>query len=127
MLVGAGVSLFEALKLIADTTDNTVVAEAVANVRQGVADGQLLSQAVIAEPAFPSLMGEMIGVGEETGALEGHLLKIASFYEEEADRAVQQVTGMLTPALTIGVGLLVGFVAVVQFSSIYSIAKAFPD
>jgi type IV pilus assembly protein PilC len=127
MLVGAGVSLFEALKLIADTTDNTVVAEAVANVRQGVADGQLLSQAVIAEPVFPSLMGEMIGVGEETGALEGHLLKIASFYEEEADRAVQRVTGMLTPALTIGVGLLVGFVAVVQFSSIYSIAKAFPE
>ena len=72
-------------------------------------------------------MGEMVGVGEETGSLEGHLLKIAGFYEEEAERAVAQVTGMLTPALTIGVGFLVGFVAVVQFSSIYSIAKAFPD
>lgn len=127
MLVGAGVSLFEALKLISETTDNTVISAAIARIRSGVADGQLLSQAVFSEPVFPPLMGEMIGVGEETGALEGHLLKIAGFYEEEAERAVAQVTGMLTPALTIGVGLIVGFVAVVQFSSIYSIAKAFPD
>jgi type IV pilus assembly protein PilC len=127
MLVGAGVSLFEALKLISDTTDNTVISAAIARIRSGVADGQLLSQAVITETVFPPLMGEMIGVGEETGSLEGHLLKIAGFYEEEAERAVARVTGMLTPALTIGVGLLVGFVAVVQFSSIYSIAKAFPD
>ncbi len=127
MLVGAGVSLFEALKLISETTDNTVVAEAIARVRSGVADGQLLSQAIVAETVFPPLMGEMVGVGEETGQLENHLLKIAGFYEEEAERAVERVTGMLTPALTIGVGLLVGFVAVVQFSSIYSIAQAFPE
>jgi len=127
MLVGAGVSLFEALRLISDTTDNVVIAESVVRIRSGVSDGQLLSQAIRSEEVFPELMGEMVGVGEETGSLEGHLLKIAGFYEEEADRAVAQVTGMLTPALTIGVGFLVGFVAVVQFSSIYSIAKAFPD
>ena len=127
MLVGAGVSLFEALRLISDTTDNVVIAESVVRIRSGVSDGQLLSQAIRSEEVFPDLMGEMVGVGEETGSLEGHLLKIAGFYEEEADRAVAQVTGMLTPALTIGVGFLVGFVAVVQFSSIYSIAKAFPD
>lgn len=127
MLVGAGVSLFEALKLIADTTDNTVIAESIARIRTGVADGLLLSQSIEAEPVFPPLMGEMIGVGEETGQLESHLLKISTFYEDEAEKAVNRVTGMLTPALTIGVGLLVGFVAVVQFSSIYSIAKAFPE
>lgn len=127
MMVGAGVSLFEALKLIEETTDNTVVAEAVSRIRTGVSDGQLLSQAVATETVLPPLMAEMIGVGEETGSLETHLLKVASFYEEEAERAVAKVTGMLTPALTIGVGLLVGFVAVVQFSSIYSLTKAFPE
>jgi type IV pilus assembly protein PilC len=127
MMVGAGVSLFEALKLIEETTDNTVVAEAVSRIRTGVSDGQLLSQAVATETVLPPLMAEMIGVGEETGSLETHLLKVASFYEEEAERAVARVTGMLTPALTIGVGLLVGFVAVVQFSSIYSLTKAFPE
>jgi len=126
MMVGAGVSLFEALKLIEETTDNTVVAEAVSRIRTGVSDGQLLSQAVATETVLPPLMAEMIGVGEETGSLETHLLKVAAFYEEEAERAVAKVTGMLTPALTIGVGLLVGFVAVVQFSSIYSLTKAFP-
>lgn len=67
MLVGAGVSLFEALKLASETTDNLVLAEAVANVRSNVGDGKLFSQAIAGDPIFPPLMSEMIGVGEESG------------------------------------------------------------
>ncbi|MGB2855551.1 MAG: type II secretion system F family protein [Dehalococcoidia bacterium] len=127
MLVGAGVSLFDALKLTSETTDNTVIRESVTNVRSRVGDGQLFSQAVIADPLFPSLMGEMIGVGEEAGSLEGQLSKVAVFYEEEAERAISQVTSTLTPALTIGVGLVIGLVAVTIFSSIYSMVDVLPD
>lgn len=127
MLVGAGVSLFDALKLTSETTDNTVIRESVTNVRSRVGDGQLFSQAVVADPLFPSLMGEMIGVGEEAGSLEGQLSKVATFYEEEAERAISQVTSTLTPALTIGVGLVIGLVAVTIFSSIYSMVDVLPD
>ncbi|MGB2884133.1 MAG: type II secretion system F family protein [Dehalococcoidia bacterium] len=127
MLVGAGVSLFDALKLTSETTDNTVIRESVTDVRSRVGDGKLFSQAVIADPLFPSLMGEMIGVGEEAGSLEGQLSKVAVFYEEEAERAISQVTSTLTPALTIGVGLVIGLVAVTIFSSIYSMVDVLPD
>ena len=126
MLVGAGVSLFDALKLASETTDNLVLSEAVNNVRSNVSDGKLFSQAIAADPLFPGLMSEMIGVGEESGSLEGHLLKVSAFYEEEAEKAIAQVTGMLTPALTIGVGLIIGLIAVTIFSSIYSLVGALP-
>jgi type IV pilus assembly protein PilC len=127
MLVAAGVSLFEALKLASETTDNLVLGEAVANVRSNVGDGKLFSQAIAGDPIFPPLMSEMIGVGEESGSLESHLLRISAFYEEEAEIAIARVTGMLTPALTIGVGLIIGLVAVTLFSSIYSLVGALPQ
>jgi len=127
MLVAAGVSLFEALKLASETTDNLVLAEAVANVRSNVGDGKLFSQAIASDPIFPGLMSEMIGVGEESGSLESHLIKVSAFYEEESERAIAQVTGMLTPALTIGVGLMIGLIAVTIFSSIYSLVGALPE
>jgi type IV pilus assembly protein PilC len=127
MLVAAGVSLFEALKLASETTDNLVLAEAVANVRSNVGDGKLFSQAIASDPIFPGLMSEMIGVGEESGNLESHLIKVSVFYEEEANAAIAQVTGMLTPALTIGVGLMIGLIAVTIFSSIYSLVGALPE
>jgi type IV pilus assembly protein PilC len=127
MLVGAGVTLFEALKLTSETTDNSVIAEALTRVRERVGDGQLLSQAVIIDPVFPSLMGEMVAVGEEAGSLQEQLTRVSNFYEEEAERAVAQITGMLTPALTVGVGLMIGLIAVTIFSSIYSMAGALPE
>jgi len=127
MLVAGGVSMFDALRLVSETTDNLVLSEAVTNVRTNVGDGKLFSQAVAADPIFPPLMSEMIGVGEESGSLESHLLKVSAFYEEEADRAIAQVTGMLTPALTIGVGIFVGLIAVTLFSSIYSMVGALPQ
>jgi len=127
MLVGSGVSMFDALKLASETTDNLVLSESVAEVRSGVGDGKLLSQAIAADPVFPSLMAEMIGVGEESGSLETHLMKVSTFYEEEAERAIASVTGMLTPALTIGVGVIIALVAVTMFSSIYSLAGALPQ
>lgn len=126
MLVGGGVSMFDALRLVSETSDNLVLKDALADVRSRVGDGKLFSQAVSADPIFPMLMSEMIGVGEESGSLESHLLKVSAYYEEEAERAISQVTGMLTPALTIGVGIIIGLIAVTLFSSIYSMVGALP-
>jgi type IV pilus assembly protein PilC len=127
MLVGGGVPLFDALRLVSETTESLVLKDALANVRASVGDGKLFSQAVAAEPLFPQLMAEMIGVGEESGSLESHLLKVSGYYEEEAERAISQVTGALTPALTIGVGIIIGLIAVTLFSSIYSMVGALPQ
>ena len=127
MLVGAGVSLFDALKLTSETTDNTVVSESIGDIRVRVGDGQLFSQAVAADPLFPGLLPEMISVGEEAGSLEGQLVKVSEFYLEESERAISQVTSTLTPALTIGVGLIIGLIAVTIFSSIYSVVGVLPD
>jgi type IV pilus assembly protein PilC len=127
MMVGAGVTLFDGLKLASETTDNTVLAESVASVRTGVGDGLTFSSAVAHDEWFPDLMGEMIAVGEESGSLEEQLNKVSDFYQKEAERALAMVTGMLTPALTIFVGVIIGLVAVTIFSSIYSIAGVLPD
>ena len=127
MLVGGGVSLFDALKLTAETTDNIILAESLAGVRNKVSEGKLLSEAVGADPMFPMLLPEMIKVGEESGTLTEQLSRISGYYEEEADRAMSQVTGMLTPALTIGVGAVIGLIAVTIFSSIYSMVHVIPE
>jgi type IV pilus assembly protein PilC len=126
MLVGAGVTLLDALKLTSETTDNIVIAEAIAGARARMADGQLFSEAVIADPFYPVLMAEMIGIGEESGSLEEQLTKVSTYYEAEADRAIETVTGMLTPALTVGVGLLIGLIAVSIFGSIYQTIGSMP-
>jgi len=123
MLVGAGVSLFEALELTGDTTENVIVRESLKNMREGVGEGKLLSQAMADDILFPPLMAELVGIGEETGNLETQLSKVSTFYEEEAEAAISKVTGMLTPLLTVGVGLMIGFVAITMFSSIYGMAS----
>jgi type IV pilus assembly protein PilC len=123
MLVGAGVSLFEALELTTETNDNSVIAESLNGVRSRVGEGQLFSEAMAADPMFPPLMAELVGIGEETGNLESQLSKVSAFYEEEAEAAIARVTGMLTPALTVGVGLMIGFIAITMFSSIYGMAS----
>ncbi len=127
MLVGAGVTLLDALKLTSETTDNIVIAEAIAGARARMADGQLFSEAVTADSFYPVLMAEMVGIGEESGSLEEQLTKVSVYYEAEADRAIETVTGMLTPALTVGVGLLIGLIAVTIFGSIYQTIGSMPE
>ncbi len=127
MLVGAGVSLIDALKLASDTTENKAIREAVDTVRLKVGDGQMFSEAVSDDPIFPLLMSEMVSIGEESGVLEEQLSKISGFYEEEAEASITQLTGMLTPALTILVGGVIAFIAIAIFSSIYGMVDVLPD
>jgi len=123
MLVGAGVSLFDALQLSVETSTNVKVGDSLSHVREGVGEGQLFSEAMRRDPLFPPLMAEMVGIGEETGNLENQLTRVSTYYEEEADAAIARVTGVLTPALTVGVGLLIGFIAISIFGSIYGMAS----
>jgi type IV pilus assembly protein PilC len=121
MMVRSGVPLTEALGLCADTAANAVVKDRLIKCNEAVLSGQTLSQAMAAQPIFPVLMSQMVGIGEETGRLDSNLETLAGFYEIESARAISRLTNMLGPGMIIIVGLVVGFVAVTLFSSIYSI------
>lgn len=121
MMVRTGVPLTEAMALCIDTASNAVVKDRLIRTNDGVLAGATLSQAMAVYPIFPVLMTQMIGIGEETGRLESNLDTLAGFYEKEAERAIARLTGMLGPGMIVIVGLVVGFVAVTLFSSIYSI------
>lgn len=122
MMVRSGVPLTETLNLSADIAGNAVVQDKLLKCNEAVLSGKPLSQAMIAQPIFPVLMSQMVGIGEETGRLEQNLETVAGFYEAESTRAVNQLTSLLGPGMIIVVGVVVGFVAVTLFSSIYSVA-----
>ncbi|MFC1893586.1 type II secretion system F family protein [Chloroflexota bacterium] len=121
MMVRSGVPLTETLSLCADTAGNAVVKDRLNQCNQAVYSGTSLSQAMSNFPIFPVLMTQMVGIGEETGKLEYNLEKLSGFYETEAERSIARLTGMLGPGMILIVGVVVGFVAVTLFSSIYSV------
>ena len=122
LLLGGGISITDALDLIIQTSDNHVYKKAFMQLRSDVNDGLLLSQAMKNQPIFPSLIAQVVGVGELTGKLEPNLEAIADFYETETDRAVARATQMLTPIMTILIGGLVMVIALSMYQPMYSIA-----
>lgn len=123
VLLDGGVSLTDALDLLIQTTENMALKEALLGVREKVHVGQSLSRAMRSSPLFPSMLCEMLTVGEETGTLTGNLNLLATFYESDMDRSVAQLTGMLGPGLVVLVGGMVGFIAVSVISPMYSIIQ----
>ena len=122
LLLGGGISITDALDLIIATSDNHVYKKAFTQLRSDVNDGLLLSQAMKNQPIFPSLISQVVGVGELTGKLEPNLEAIADFYETETDRAVARATQMLTPIMTILIGALVMVIALSMYQPMYAIA-----
>jgi len=122
IMTGGGVTIVESLDLIIQTSDNVHFRNAFIEVRRGVGEGLLLSQAMKNQPIFPPLLYQVIGVGELTGKLEPNLNSAADFYESETDTAVQRATSMLTPILTLFVGGIVAIIGISVYSPIYSMA-----
>lgn len=122
IMTGGGVTIVESLDLIIQTSDNVHFRNAFIEVRRGVGDGLLLSQAMKNQPIFPPLLYQVVGVGELTGKLEPNLNSAADFYESETDTAVQRATSMLTPILTLFVGGIVAIIGISVYSPIYSMA-----
>jgi type IV pilus assembly protein PilC len=98
-----------------------VVRDALEAVRVESLQGRGLSEPLAANELFPKMFAQMVRVGEETGTLDSHLETLADFYEEEVERAVNTLTSMMEPALTLFVGLIVGFVAVSVIMPMYSL------
>lgn len=123
-LVRAGLPLSEVMELAIATAGNRIVAEALERVRVALLSGQGLAAPLAAEPLFPGLLSQMVRVGEESGTLEENLETLADFYEQEVDRRVRFLVSMVEPALTVFVGLIVGFIAVSMVLPMYSVLSA---
>lgn len=123
-LVRAGLPLSEVIDLVVSTTGNRIVQDALIRVRTALLTGQGLAAPLAAEPIFPRLLAQMVRVGEESGTLDENLETIAAFYEEEVDRRTRFLLSLVEPALTIFIGLVVGFIAVSMILPMYSVLSS---
>ena len=114
-LVAAGVDIIKALEITGQTSGNWVIEDALAGVRVRVHEGVPIAQPLVENAIFPPMVAQMVKIGEETGELEKMLAKIADFYEDEVDAAVQSLTSIVEPIMMIGVGVMVGIVIISMY------------
>jgi type IV pilus assembly protein PilC len=121
-LLASGVPILDALEIVAKTAGNVVIEEAIMYARARISEGKNMAQPLMETNVFPTMVVQMVGVGEQTGALDAMLNKIADFYEEEVDVAVSALTSLIEPALMVGIGGTVGVVLIAMYMPIFSIA-----
>lgn len=121
-LLTSGVPILDALEICARTSGNVIIETGIMNVRQAISEGKNMAEPLSATGVFPDMVVQMIAVGEQTGALDQMLNKIADFYEEETDVAVAALTSALEPIMMVGVGGMVGVVLVAMYLPIFSLA-----
>ena len=110
-LMGAGVAVLEALDVTARALGNVVYEEAVRQAARDVKNGATLSSVIEKNPLFPSIVAQMLAVGEETGQTDTVLVKVADFYEEEVDTAIDSVSAIIEPVMIVFMGGMVGLIA----------------
>jgi type IV pilus assembly protein PilC len=121
-LIAAGVPMLEAIDITGKTSGNKVIEKAMDDVRDSVKKGGSLTQPMTRVPeAFPVMVTQMIGVGEETGALETMMSKVADFYEEQVDAAVKALTSILEPVMIVVVGAIVGFIVISMYLPMFKV------
>ena len=120
-LISSGVPVLRALEIVADTAGNRVVAETVGRARSAIKEGEKISTPLFGSKIFPVMVTQMIAVGEETGRLDQMLVKVSNFYDEEVDATLKGLTSLIEPLMIVGLGIIVGFIAVSVISPIYSL------
>ena len=121
-MLGSGVAILDALDIVAKTSDNKIVENAIYSVRSGIAEGRTMADPLQTSGVFPSMVCQMISVGESTGALDAMLEKIADFYDEEVDQAVENLTSMIEPMMIVFLGAVIGGLVVAMYLPIFKIA-----
>ncbi len=122
-LVSAGVDIVKALEITGSTAGNSVLEEAVADVRRRVHEGARIAQPLVDNEIFPPMVSQMVKIGEETGELDKMLAKIADFYEDEVDAAVAALTSIIEPIMMIGVGVMVGIIVISMYLPMFKMLK----
>lgn len=120
-LVGSGVSILEALEIVADSVGNSVYAKALREAAKQVEGGTPLSEPLKANPAFPPLVPQMVSVGEQTGKMDQVLTKLADFYEDEVDSLTKNISTLIEPIVIVVMGVAVGGLLVAILMPIYNL------
>ena len=123
-MITSGVPIITALEIVAKTSGNAVLEEVILDVRSSIAEGQPIAEPLSENDIFPSMVVQMIAVGEATGALDTMLEKIADFYDDEVDVAVAAMTAMLEPLLMVFLGGSIGGLVIAMYLPIFSMAAA---
>jgi type IV pilus assembly protein PilC len=121
-MIASGVPILDGLEIVSKTAGNMVVEEALRDVRTAISEGKTIAEPLAESQVFPAMVVSMIAVGEETGAMENMLTKIADFYDDEVDAAVEALTAMLEPAMMVVLGGTVGSMLVAMYLPIFKIA-----
>lgn len=122
-LVKSGISVLSALDIVAKTSGNKVVEEAIMNCRVAVREGEPIARPLSKSGVFPPMVCRMISVGEQTGQLEKMLTKIADFYDDQVDAAVSGLTSMIEPLVIAFLGLVIGGIVISLFLPIFQITQ----
>ena len=123
-LISSGVPLIEALDICARTSGNKIVEIAVFKTINAIKEGESIAAPLSREDVFPPMVIQMIDVGEASGSLDKMLSKIADFYDEEVDAAVEGLTALLEPMLMVFLGCIVGFIVVAMYLPIFQMGSA---
>ncbi len=120
-LVSAGVPILSALEIVGSTADNAVIEEAVLKIRGAIKEGETIAKPLSESPVFPAMLVQMIAVGEETGALDTMLNKVADFYEEEVSTAVEGLTSLIEPLMMASMGVIVGGIVIALYMPMFQV------
>ena len=121
-MVASGVPILDGLDIVSRTAGNVVIEKEIQLARQSISAGKTISEPLKDSKVFPSMMVEMIAVGEETGSMEIMLSKVADFYDDEVDVAVGALTSMLEPVMLVFMGGSVGSILIAMYLPIFTIA-----
>ena len=122
-MLSAGVPILEALQVVAKTAGNKVIEQAVFRVGDSIAEGRPIAEPLEESGVFPNMVVQMINVGESVGALDSMLEKIADFYDEEVDQAVENLTAMIEPFMMVFLGGLIGGIVVAMYLPIFKLSS----
>lgn len=120
-LIASGVPILDGLNITATTAGNKIVEEAIMKTRSSIAEGKTIAAPLQSSGVFPPMVVQMIGVGEQSGALDSMLEKIADFYDAEVDQAVANLTALIEPILMVFLGVVVGGIIVAMYLPIFKL------
>ena len=120
-LTASGVPILDGLEITAKTAGNAIIEDAIMATRKSIEEGRTISDPLRESGVFPSMVVQMIGVGEQTGALDAMLSKIADFYEDEVDEAVANLLTLLEPIMIAFLGVVIGGIVISMYMPMFEL------
>ncbi len=121
-MVSSGVPILESMDIVAKTAGNKIIEEAIVSARGSISEGKTIAEPLAESKVFPPMVTQMVAVGEATGALDVMLNKIADFYDDEVDSAVEALTSLLEPMLMIFLGVVIGGLVIAMYLPVFKLA-----